>query len=116
MVHLAHRPRIRGVKRLPRDEVHVGILFSLHLCARAVLAKIVLLTEGEASACQLIVAQLEIRQVPGHDWRLRARAPRPLCSLGVGAALQFMLGLATFVFALFFGSASRCVYVREKAR
>jgi hypothetical protein len=56
MVHFAHRPRTRGVKHLPRDEVQVGIIVSLHLCVRAVLAKIVLLTEGEASVYQLIVA------------------------------------------------------------
>lgn len=39
MVQLAHRPRIRWVKRLPRDEVYVGILFSLHLCERALLGE-----------------------------------------------------------------------------
>jgi len=98
MIHLAHRPRIRGVKRLPRDEVHVGILVSLHLCVRAVLAKIVLFMQGEAPLRQLIVAQLELRQVPVSQscshfvntvgaWCARAphavSASRPLCNLHV---------------------------------
>jgi len=37
------------MKRQLCDELHVGILVSLHLCVRAVLAKIVLLMEGEIS-------------------------------------------------------------------
>lgn len=77
---------------------------------RALLAKIVLLTEGEASVCQLIVAQLEIRLVPGHDWRLCARAA-PLMQFRPWRRFAIsMLGLAIFVFALLFGSASRCVF------
>jgi len=63
MVYLAHRPRIRGVKHLPRDEVQVGIIVFLHLCVRAVLAQILLLTEGGALVSELIDALLKIRQV-----------------------------------------------------
>lgn len=87
MVQLAHRPRIQGVKRLPHDEVYVGILFSLHLCERAVL--------GETSVCKLIVTQLESRQdtlvklahvLCEHDLAhvcVRPSALWPLCNLHV---------------------------------
>lgn len=111
MVHLAHRPRIRGVKYLPRDEVHVGILVSLHLCVRAVFAKVVLLTEGEASVYQLIVAQLQIRQVPVSQacshfvWtRLALVRARPMQFRLHGCFAICMLGQAILVFALLFGS------------
>lgn len=105
MVQLAHRPSIQGVKCLPRDAVYVGILFSLHLCERAVL--------GETSVCQLIVAQLETRQDPsaklahilcGHDWRMCAHAPRPfgrfaICMLALANLSTLPGSLVQLLFA-----------------